>query len=147
MSSKKAIENTKPQKLVLKVPVENYYGTGKRKSTITKVWVFKGTGKVSINKIDAKDFRRFIFIKYYIWTFKKLNIENKYDCFIRTVGGGKSGQADAIKLGVSRALLLLNPEFRSSLKVDGFLTRDDRVKERKKYGRKGARKGYQFRKR
>ena len=56
MSSKKAIENTKPQKLVLKVPVENYYGTGKRKSAIAKVWVFKGTGKVSINKIDAKDF-------------------------------------------------------------------------------------------
>ena len=134
--------------LTLKVAKESFYGTGKRKCAIAKVWLFKGTGKIVVNKTDAKDyFNLESMVKNIKKPLDKLNITNKYDCFIRTLGGGKSGQQDAIILGISRALVEMNSEFRPSLKEEGFLSRDSRIKERKKYGRKRARKGYQFRKR
>ena len=131
-----------------KVENDSFYGTGKRKSAIAKVWVFKGTGVVSINKKPANEYLNSSFlVNSLIEPLKVLNLENKYDIFVKSLGGGLSGQAEAIKLGVSRALVLMNTEYRSSLKAEGLLSRDSRVKERKKYGRKRARKGYQFRKR
>ena len=78
---------------------------------------------------------------------KTIGIDNKFDLFIKVLGGGKAGQSDACLLGVSRAIIEMNAEFRGSLKKEGYLKRDPRVKERKKYGRKKARKGFQFRKR
>ena len=133
---------------LIKVANESYYGTGKRKRSIAKVWLFKGTGKASINNKT---------IEYYLGDtletkrcLKPLDVvglTGKYDIKITVVGGGVYGQSDAIVLGISRALLELNPTFRSSLKEHGFLTRDSRVKERKKYGLRKARKAPQYRKR
>lgn len=135
-------------KQMFKVANDSFYGTGKRKSAIAKVWVFKGTGIVSINKMHANEYLNSSFlVNSLVEPLKALNLEKKYDIFVKSLGGGLSGQADAIKLGVSRALVSMNSEFRSTLKGEGLLSRDSRVKERKKYGRKRARKGYQFRKR
>ena len=139
------MSNTKQK---FKVASDSFYGTGKRKSAIAKVWVFKGNGVVSINKKPANEYLNSSFlVDSLVEPLKVLNLDNKYDIFVKSLGGGLSGQAEAIKLGVSRALVSMNSEFRSSLKNEGLLSRDSRVKERKKYGRKRARKGYQFRKR
>ena len=139
------MSNTKQK---FKVASDSFYGTGKRKSAIAKVWVFKGSGVVSINKKPANEYLNSAFlVDSLVEPLKVLNLDNKYDIFVKSLGGGLSGQAEAIKLGVSRALVSMNSEFRSSLKNEGLLSRDSRVKERKKYGRKRARKGYQFRKR
>ena len=139
---------SKKEKQVLKVPSENFYGTGKRKSAIAKVWLFKGSGKVVINERSFDDYMPNEFDRAKVLLpLSKLGIEGKYDLFIRTLGGGVHGQVDACKLGVARALLELNPEFRKTLKDAGLLSRDAREKERKKYGLRGARKGPQYRKR
>lgn len=136
------------EKLKIKVPAVFSYGTGKRKSSIAKVWLFEGTGKVSVNslncadyfgcKLDAVEINRPLDL---------LGLSSKYDVRVTVLGGGKAGQVDAVILGISRALLELNPSFREKLKAEGYLTRDPRVKERKKYGLRGARKAPQYRKR
>ncbi len=133
---------------VSKIPTASFYGTGKRKSAIAKVWIYKGTGKVTINKQPAIEYvKSDLLVSQILKPLKQLSLEGSYDCTITCLGGGLVGQVGACQLGISRALLCVSTEYRKPLKVEGFLTRDPRVKERKKYGRKRARKGYQFRKR
>ena len=132
----------------VKVPQKSFYGTGKRKSAIAKVWLFEGKGRIYINQLPVENYlQNEVLVKEVFRPLEILSLDKKYDVVISTLGGGKVGQAGAASLGVSRALMLLNPEFRNRLKEFGLVTRDPRVKERKKYGRKKARKGYQFRKR
>ena len=133
---------------ILKVPVEHTYGTGKRKSSIAKVWLFKGDGTIQINNLDALNyFGSKLDISEISKPLAVLNLSDKYSVKITVLGGGKAGQVDAIILGISRALLEVNVAFRDKLKSEGFLTRDPRVKERKKYGLRKARKAPQYRKR
>jgi small subunit ribosomal protein S9 len=134
--------------IVLKVPAENKYGTGRRKTSIAKVWVFKGKGEIAINRHSIKYYlKRDILVDIAKRPLDKLQLDKKYDIRISVQGGGLTGQAYAIQLGIARALLNMDENFRKPLRDEGLLTRDARIKERKKYGRKKARKGYQFRKR
>jgi len=132
----------------LKVPAVFHYGTGKRKSAIAKVWLFDGDGTVLVNKIESQNyFGSKLDANDVVKPLKTLKIQNKYSAKITVLGGGKSAQVDACILGISRALLELNNSFRDQLKEAGYLTRDPRVKERKKYGLRKARKAPQYRKR
>lgn len=132
----------------IKIPKENYYGTGKRKTSIAKVWLFKGNGTFIINEKPLDDYLKRKVLKDFILSpLAKLNLLNAYNAVITTLGGGTVGQIGACQLGIARALLVINPDFKSELKKFGFLTRDSRIKERKKYGFKRARKGFQYRKR
>lgn len=127
---------------------ETYYGTGRRKCAIARVWLTPGEGKILVNGRDFKEYLGRPVLEILVQSpFVTLGIEGRYDVIATTTGGGISGQAGALRLGISRALLELDSEFRKPLKVAGFLTRDSRVKERKKYGRKKARRGFQFVKR
>ncbi|MEQ1935263.1 MAG: 30S ribosomal protein S9 [Fimbriimonadaceae bacterium] len=127
---------------------ETYYGTGRRKSAIARVWVSPGEGKITVNGRDFKEYLGRPVLEILVKSpLVHLAIEEKFDVRATTKGGGISGQAGALKLGISRALLEVDSEFRSPLKSEGMLTRDSRVKERKKYGRKKARRGFQFVKR
>ena len=132
----------------LKVPAKSFYGTGKRKCSIAKVWIFEGSGKVFVNDMNPEEyFNNKYAVSSILNPLNILNLSNKYDVKISLLGGGKSSQIDSCILGLSRALIIVNPEYKSSLKEYGFLTRDSRVKERKKYGLRGARKAPQYRKR
>lgn len=125
-----------------------YYGTGRRKRAIARVWLTPGEGKILINGRDHKEYLGRPVLEILVNSpFVALNVEGRYDVRATTKGGGISGQAGALRLGISRALLELDSEFRKPLKVEGFLTRDARIKESKKYGRKKARRGFQFVKR
>ncbi|MEK9658114.1 MAG: 30S ribosomal protein S9 [bacterium] len=133
---------------VLKVPNTAVYATGKRKNAIVRTWVFKGTGIISINNKDLNDhLKSQTLVEIVLQPLKLLGLEKKYDIVLKVSGGGIVGQASASRHGISRALENANDEHRKPLKAAGFLTRDPRVKERKKYGRKKARKGFQYRKR
>lgn len=131
-----------------KVQAENFYGTGRRKSAIAKVWVYKGNGNIEVNNKTVDAFfcseRLARTVRLPLAQFK---MDQGYDVKITTNGGGLVGQAEAAQLGIARAILAMNEEFRKNLREEGLLTRDARVKERKKYGRKRARKGFQYRKR
>ncbi|MFC1770571.1 30S ribosomal protein S9 [Candidatus Margulisiibacteriota bacterium] len=130
------------------MPKVFYYGTGKRKCAVAKVRMFPGNGRVVVNNKDIKEYLKSDFLVWNVLKpLKKLSLEKKYDCKIDVKGGGLVVQSDASRLGVARALLQFNIEFKSILKKEGFLTRDPRIKERKKYGRKKARKMPQYRKR
>ena len=125
-----------------------FYGTGRRKSSVARVRVYNGTGKITINDRDIDDYFGLETLKLIVR--QPLNLTetaDKFDIVCRVTGGGVTGQAGAIRHGVSRALLQANGEFRAELKKAGFLTRDPRMKERKKYGLKGARRAPQFSKR
>ena len=125
-----------------------YYGTGRRKSSIARVRLIEGTGKITINKKDIEDFTDLETLKVIIR--QPLTVTNtltKYDVVCTVKGGGFTGQAGAIRHGIARALNEANDEYRPILKSNGFLTRDPRMKERKKYGLKKARKAPQFSKR
>ncbi len=126
-----------------------YWGTGRRKSSIARVRLTPGTGKVTVNERPGDDY--FNLIPSYISALKApletLGLENEYDLIVRAHGGGLMGQSEAVKLGVARALCELSPENRGPLKVEGYLTRDPRAKERKKYGLHKARKAPQYSKR
>ena len=125
-----------------------FYGTGRRKSSVARVRVYNGTGKVTINGRDIDDFFGLETLKVIVnQPLVLTGNEGKFDIVCTVSGGGVSGQAGAIRHGLSRALLLYNPELRSELKKAGFLTRDPRMKERKKYGLKAARRAPQFSKR
>ncbi len=127
---------------------ERFYATGKRKTSVARVWLTPGEGKITINKRSIDDYLKRETAKMIIRQPLELTETlGKYDIFVNVQGGGISGQAGAIKHGISRALLEVNPDFRSLLKKSGFLTRDSRVKERKKYGQPGARKRFQYSKR
>lgn len=127
---------------------DRFYATGKRKSAIARVWLTAGSGKVVVNKMEAD--------AYFGGTFKTHKIDkpfqitetsDQYDVIATLKGGGKSAQVEALTHGISRALLGVDQENRIPLKRSGLLTRDPRVKERKKYGQKGARAKFQFSKR
>ena len=125
-----------------------YYGTGKRKSSTARVRLLPGEGKVTVNKRDLSDYfknetQRTI-VRYPLALTDNIG---KFDIKALVDGGGTSGQAGALRLGIAKALLQFNSELRPRLKKAGLLSRDSRVKERKKYGQKGARKRFQFSKR
>ena len=125
-----------------------FYGTGRRKDSVARVRVYTGTGKITINERDIDNYFGLETLKLIVRSpLVLLGLEGKYDVVVRVSGGGVSGQAGAIRHGLSRALLQFNPELRSTLKKAGFLTRDPRMKERKKYGLKAARRAPQFSKR
>ncbi|MCL2774469.1 MAG: 30S ribosomal protein S9 [Oscillospiraceae bacterium] len=130
-------------------PVKPYfYGTGRRKKSIARVRLLPGSGAVKINKRDIDDYFGLGTLKLIVnQPFGVTNTTGKFDVFCTVVGGGVSGQAGAIRHGVARALLQSDGDFRSPLKRAGFLTRDPRMKERKKYGLKAARRAPQFSKR
>ena len=125
-----------------------YYGTGRRKKAIARVFLRPGTGKMTINGKSGEEY----FVTEAQRVASKTSLasaeaSSTFDVLATVNGGGVNGQADAVKLGIARALLEFNIELRKKLKSDGMLTRDPRAKERKKYGQKGARKRFQFSKR
>ncbi|MDE6593236.1 MAG: 30S ribosomal protein S9 [Oscillospiraceae bacterium] len=125
-----------------------FYGTGRRKSSVARVRVYPGSGKITVNGRDIDDYFGLETLKLIVRQPLVLTeTAEQFDIVCTVEGGGVSGQAGAIRHGVSRALLLFNPELRPALKKAGFLTRDPRMKERKKYGLKAARRAPQFSKR
>jgi small subunit ribosomal protein S9 len=124
------------------------YGTGRRKSATARVFLKPGTGEIIVNKRKFEEY--FINEVHRMVIRQPLHLTDsvgKYDILVNVDGGGPAGQAGAVRHGITRALVELNPDFRPRLKKAGFITRDPRVKERKKYGQKGARKRFQFSKR
>jgi len=127
---------------------DRFYATGKRKSATAKVWLTPGTGKVLVNKMTPKAYFGGTFKIHKIdKPFKVTDTFENFDIMATLLGGGKSAQVDALIHGISRALLEVNIDNRGTLKKSGLLTRDPRMKERKKYGQKGARAKFQFSKR
>ncbi len=125
-----------------------YYGTGRRKSSIARVYLVPGTGKVVINKRDMDEYFGLDTLKLIVrQPLVITETQDKFDVLVNVRGGGFTGQAGAIRHGISRALLHADAEYRPTLKKAGFLTRDPRMKERKKYGLKAARRAPQFSKR
>ncbi|MBK0398976.1 30S ribosomal protein S9 [Limibaculum sp. M0105] len=124
------------------------YATGKRKDAVARVWVKPGSGKVLVNGKDVSEyFARPVLQMVIGQPFRVANVSGQFDVMATVKGGGLSGQAGAVKHGISKALTLWDPELRPALKAAGFLTRDARVVERKKYGRAKARRSFQFSKR
>ena len=125
-----------------------FYGTGRRKSSVARVRIYNGTGKVTVNDRDIDDYFGLETLKLIVRQPLALTgTADKFDIVCRVNGGGVTGQAGAIRHGVARALLQYDAELRAALKKAGLLTRDPRMKERKKYGLKGARRAPQFSKR
>ena len=125
-----------------------FYGTGRRKSSVARVYLTPGTGKVTINKKDMDDYFGLDTLKLIVnQPFVVTNTVGKFDVLVNVRGGGFTGQAGAIRHGISRALLEADADNRPALKKAGYLTRDSRMKERKKYGLKAARRAPQFSKR
>ena len=125
-----------------------FYGTGRRKSSVARVRVYNGTGKITINDRDIDDYFGLETLKLIVnQPFAVTGTEGKFDIVCRVNGGGVTGQAGAIRHGLARALLQADAAYRPALKKAGFLTRDPRMKERKKYGLKKARRAPQFSKR
>jgi small subunit ribosomal protein S9 len=125
-----------------------FYATGKRKDSVAKVWLVPGTGKVVVNNREMDEYfdisvNRKALVSPLVLTANS----DAFDIKVTVMGGGQTGQAGAIRHGVSKALVLADPELRAVLKSAGFLSRDSRKKERKKYGKKGARASFQFSKR
>ena len=127
---------------------EKYYGTGRRKSSVARVYVMPGTGNITINKRDIDDYFGLETLKVIVRQPLALTeTEGKFDVIVNVHGGGYTGQAGAIRHGIARALVQADADNRPALKKAGFLTRDSRMKERKKYGLKAARRAPQFSKR
>lgn len=125
-----------------------YYGTGRRKSSVARVYLVPGNGKVTINKRDMDEYFGLDTLKLIVRQPLELTqTDSKFDVIVNVHGGGYTGQAGAIRHGISRALLEADADYRPTLKSAGFLTRDPRMKERKKYGLKAARRAPQFSKR
>ena len=125
-----------------------YYGTGHRKNATAKVWLTPGEGNVTINGVDMAHYVGRKALELLIMQpFEAVDAVGKYDVKAQCLGGGIAGQAGAVRHGISVALLQVGLDMRTPLRRQGFLTRDPRVKERKKYGRKRARRGFQFSKR
>ena len=126
----------------------SYYATGRRKHAVARVWLQPGSGKIEINSRTLEDYfgretSRMVFRQ----AMELTETSGQYDVFVNVSGGGLSGQADAIRHGISRSLIKIEPAHRPALKKAGYLTRDARQKERKKYGQRGARARFQFSKR
>ena len=125
-----------------------YQGTGRRKSSVARVRLIPGTGKITVNKKDLEDYFGMEIVKREVKRpFEIAGCEGKFDVIATVHGGGFTGQAGALRHGIARALLQVDNEFRPTLKKAGYLTRDPRMKERKKYGLKAARRAPQFSKR
>ena len=125
-----------------------YYGTGRRKSSVARVYLVPGTGKITINKRDIDEYLGLETLKVVVrQPLVATDNTDKFDVIVNVKGGGYTGQAGAIRHGIARALLQVDGEYRPTLKAAGFLTRDPRMKERKKYGLKAARRAPQFSKR
>jgi small subunit ribosomal protein S9 len=125
-----------------------FYATGRRKTSVARVWLFNGSGKITINRREAERYvTRGTNMKIVEQPLQVTNTRDKYDVWCTAKGGGLSSQSGAVRLGIARALLRVSDEYREALKDAGYLTRDSRKKERKKYGRKGARARFQFSKR
>ena len=128
--------------------VTQYYGTGRRKSSVARVYLRPGTGKITVNKRDLDQYFGLETLKMIVrQPLTATETLDKFDVFVNVNGGGFTGQAGAIKHGIARALLNVDEEFRVTLKKAGYLTRDPRMKERKKFGLKAARRAPQFSKR
>ena len=127
---------------------ERYYGTGRRKTSVARVYLVPGTGKITINKRDIEDYLGLEVLRMTVrQPLVATETNEKFDVCVKVLGGGMAGQAGAIRHGISRALLEADQDYRPVLKKAGFLTRDPRMKERKKYGLKAARRAPQFSKR
>jgi small subunit ribosomal protein S9 len=127
---------------------KSLYATGRRKKAVARVWLQPGNGKIAINQRSLEDYfgretSRMVFRQ----PLELTETNGQFDVFVTVAGGGLSGQAEAIRHGISRALTKANPELRGSLKKAGYLTRDSRARERKKYGQRGARARFQYSKR
>jgi small subunit ribosomal protein S9 len=133
---------------VAKKASERYYGTGRRKSSVARVYIMPGKGEITINKRGIDEYFGLETLKKIVrQPFEATNTNEKFDVLVNVHGGGYTGQAGAIRHGISRALVKADAEYRPALKAEGFLTRDPRMKERKKYGLKAARRAPQFSKR
>ena len=127
---------------------ERYYGTGRRKTSVARVYLVPGTGKITINKRDIEDYLGLEVLRMTVrQPLVATETSEKFDVCVNVIGGGMAGQAGAIRHGISRALLEADQDYRPVLKKAGLLTRDPRMKERKKYGLKAARRAPQFSKR
>jgi small subunit ribosomal protein S9 len=127
---------------------QKWYATGKRKSAIARVWMQPGNGEIIINKKPVDEYLARPTLRMIIEEpFDLTETRGKYDIKVNVCGGGKAGQAGAIRHGITRVLMMVNPQHRATLKKAGMITRDSRVKERKKYGQPGARKRFQYSKR
>ena len=123
-------------------------GIGRRKAAVTRVFLSKGDGKITVNDKDYKQYFPLVYLQNQVERpLKTADVLNKFDVKINAIGGGLKGQAEAAMLGISRVLVELNPDFRPALKAAGLLKRDPRSVERKKFGHKKARRSYQFSKR
>ena len=147
METQVALKNTKPKKIKLDFK-DSKYATGRRKRSIAKVWVKKGSGMIHVNGIVMNEyFKRPVHQIIVMRPLELSNVATAYDVRASVKGGGHSGQAGAIIHGISRALVLHDENLKSALKKEKLTTRDSRVVERKKYGRKKARRSFQFSKR
>jgi small subunit ribosomal protein S9 len=127
---------------------QRFYGTGRRKNAVARVFVSPGAGKFEINRRPVRDyFKNVSWLTRATEPLKFTGTETQVDVWATANGGGAGGQSGAVRMGLSRALAIFNPELRPGLRKNGFLTRDSRMRERKKYGQKGARKRFQFSKR
>nr|YP_010951596.1 30S ribosomal protein S9 [Laurencia catarinensis]WMP12535.1 30S ribosomal protein S9 [Laurencia catarinensis] len=126
-----------------------YSGTGRRKTSIARVQIIPGSGKLIINGLPGESYLQFSpnYLRISCTPLNVLGLNKEYDIYVKAEGGGLTGQADAIRLGLARALCSINPENRLMLKSEGLLSRDARIKERKKYGLRKARKAPQYSKR
>ena len=127
---------------------QEFIATGRRKEAVARIRMSPGTGKIEVNKRPLDEYFRTISLQNTVLQpFEIAKVVNNFDVSVNTTGGGLAGQAGAVRLAISRALIEANPELRPPLKAEGFLTRDPRMKERKKSGQPGARKRFQFSKR
>lgn len=132
----------------MKKNTDNYYGTGRRKCAVARVWLKPGEGKITINGTECSSYLGRPVLDILVKSpLAHLGMDSKFDVTVRAAGGGISGQAGAVRLGIARALVEYDEGLKAELRAGGFMTRDPRVKERKKYGRKKARRGFQFVKR
>ena len=133
---------------MVQVEKNAFYSTGRRKRAVARVWMMPGTGKIAINRREIDDYFGRATSKMVLRQPLELTETlGRYDIYINVSGGGLSGQAEAIRLGVTRSLMKINASFRPALKKAGYVTRDPRIVERKKYGQRGARARFQFSKR
>ena len=130
------------------MPEKAFYATGRRKTAIARVWMVQGNGQIQINRRDIDNYFGRPTSKMVLrQPLEATETIGRYDVFVNVRGGGSQGQAEAIRHGITRALMLITPAFRPTLKKAGYVTRDPRKKERKKYGQRGARARFQFSKR
>jgi small subunit ribosomal protein S9 len=133
---------------MVQVEKNAFYSTGRRKRAVARVWMMPGSGKIAINRRELDDYFGRATSKMILRQPLELTETlGRYDIYVNVSGGGLSGQAEAIRLGVTRSLMQINPSFRPALKKAGYVTRDPRIVERKKYGQRGARARFQFSKR